>query len=171
MLSLGELRGLERWRMRRGLRMTGRSSLTTLVAIATLGIAALSLAACEGIEVNGKLVNALGITGTCKGKEPQVAQRAGIVLPPSTTGSLPVPGSGPVAAVASAEWPEDPDQKAARLAAEKEQRDAEEKCQAMEDDGNNVPGPLRKLKHTPGQRCGLLFGDLFKNINKQPDAQ
>lgn len=150
--------------------MTARFNLTTVLIAATIGFASMTLAACDGVEVNGKLVNALGITGTGKAKEPQVAARAGIVLPPSTTASLPVPGSGPVAAVAPTEWPEDPDQKAARLAAEKEQKDAEEKCLALEDSDGNTPGPLKKMRHTPGQKCGLLFGDLFKNVNGTPDA-
>ncbi|MBU2531902.1 MAG: hypothetical protein KKB37_04140 [Alphaproteobacteria bacterium] len=75
-----------------------------LAGVAAAGIA---LSACSGtdVELKGGLFDLAGISGSTavQTKEPQMADRAGLVIPPSTA-SLPPPGAPPQAvAVAGGE--------------------------------------------------------------------
>ncbi len=82
---------------------------------------ALWLSGCtEGIDLNGKVFDMMGISPAAqavKNTEPKLAERAPIVLPPDTA-KLPPPGSGqtPVAQV----WPDDPDQRKRTAVQERE---------------------------------------------------
>lgn len=56
---------------------------------------ALVLAGCSAgdVEFNGKIFNALGVNNTSAPKTPKLAERSGLVVPPSME-KLPEPGSG-----------------------------------------------------------------------------
>ena len=81
---------------------------------------AATLAGCSGgdsgVELNGKLFDAVGLSGTAKkSAEPKLAERAPLVPPPRTD-ALPTPGSGGADASHMA-WPDDPDKRKAAAAA------------------------------------------------------
>ena len=85
---------------------------------------ALLLAGCAdaGLDLNGKVFDYLGISPAAQEArryEPQVAERAPLVMPPDTK-ALPRPGSGQAPSPQLA-WPDDPDQRKAREAKEREQ--------------------------------------------------
>lgn len=104
-----------------------RRSPLRLVAAAALAVTTL-LAGCasDGIELNGGIFDALGVSS--KGEEtaaiPKVPERAGLVLPPDMR-RLPPPGSGQAyqqEVASSAAWPVGPE---ARRVAEDRQKEAE----------------------------------------------
>jgi hypothetical protein len=86
--------------------------LTRTCAAAAL-IATLVLGGCgagDGVELNGKVFDMVGL-GQASGRvEPKLAPRPPLVLPPNAS-ALPEPGSGQVAATGDVSWPTDPEQK------------------------------------------------------------
>jgi hypothetical protein len=68
----------------------------TVLAYAAFGLAALALAGCDSVALEGKLFDWAGISGSAldeKRRDPKMAERAPLVVPPSVT-RLPEPGSG-----------------------------------------------------------------------------
>ncbi|MEZ5817986.1 MAG: hypothetical protein R3D44_12975 [Hyphomicrobiaceae bacterium] len=132
-----------------------------------LGVALLALPGCggvDGVELNGKIFDAVGLTGSLgKRAEPKTEQRAPLVLPPSSE-QLPEPGT--VAAtepVRTAQaWPNDPDKQRAASEASKKQaqadycRDGNWKEKAMGDDLAAAKGPSGS--------CGSIFSALSKTL-------
>ncbi len=126
-------------------------------AIASLIVAcSLGLPGCggiDGIELNGKLFDAVGLSSdSFKKTEPKAEARAPLVLPPDGT-RLPEPGSiqqPPPASLASAtDWPMDPEQK--KLA------DAEAKKKAHEDlckNGNWKENAVKDERVQAQSNCG-----------------
>ena len=115
---------------------------------AGLLIAACGLSGCggiDGIELNGKIFDAVGLSGdSFKKTEPRTEARAPLVLPPNSS-RLPEPGAAPqpvAASVAqdSAAWPRDPEQQkkadaeAKKLAHEKYCKDGNWKQKATKDE-------------------------------------
>ena len=78
-------------------RMSGSFCRFKAMALAVAVSAPLSLAGCgvDGVELNGKIFDALGVSGSQNNRsaDAKVAARNGLVVPPSTA-SLPEPGSG-----------------------------------------------------------------------------
>lgn len=132
-----------------------------------VGLALLALPGCggvDGVEFNGKIFDAVGLTGALgKKEEPKVAQRAPLVLPP-TTERLPEPGENPGAApVQTAQaWPNDPDKQRASDA------DAKKKAQtAYCKDGNwkeKAMGDEEAAAMGPNGSCGNFFTALNKSL-------
>jgi hypothetical protein len=92
--------------------MANRNRMFFLPALAV----ALALAGCaDGIEVNSKLLDAVGtIAPVGAKKDTRMVERAGLVVPPPMA-QLPEPGSGDrVAAAVSASLPQDPEAVKAR---------------------------------------------------------
>jgi hypothetical protein len=138
----------------------------TSVALA----ATLALGGCggvDGIDLNGKLFDMMGISSSAlEGgkKEPQLAARAPLVLPPDST-RLPEPGAEQ-APTALAEV-NDPDLKKAAAAKERERLHLaycrgeiqwKETVHKKTDDGT---------PRSPYGPCPSLFGGLTSGINKQ----
>ncbi|MGD9803022.1 MAG: hypothetical protein AB7E81_12330 [Hyphomicrobiaceae bacterium] len=132
-----------------------------------LGLALLTLPGCggiEGVELNGKLFDAVGLTGAIGGKkeEPKTEPRSPLVLPP-TAERLPEPGeNGAAAPVQTAQaWPNDPDKQRADKETAKKQaqaeycRDGSWKEKAMGDD-LSVQGPEGT--------CGSIFSAVSKTL-------
>jgi hypothetical protein len=114
----------------------------------------------DGVEMNGGVFDALGLSGSKKEKEkvPKVAARPGLVLPPDET-RLPAPGEGAqVAAAPNEAWPLDPEANKAKASAALDQQQKEycDKAlldQRMKNESGVVSGPKGNCR--PG-----LFGSL-----------
>jgi len=80
----------------------------------------------DGVEINSPLLSTVGSAlGAGTHKEPQVADRAGLVIPPPMA-ALPEPGTGKVvASQVNSQFPQGPEQTAAAAAAAKKKKDAE----------------------------------------------
>ncbi len=133
-----------------------------------VGLALLSLPGCagglDGVEFNGKVFDAVGLTGALgKKQEPKTEPRSPLVLPPSSE-RLPEPGQGdaPPPMQTAQAWPNDPDkQKAADGAAKKKAQD--DYCR----DGNwkeKALGDDMAAKNGPNGSCGSLFSTISKTI-------
>lgn len=138
-----------------------------LIGPAVVSIALLGLPGCggvDGIEFNGKIFEAVGLTGALGGKreEPKTDPRAPLVLPPASE-RLPAPGEMAVAAPQQpdAAWPNDPDKRKASAAAAKKQAQAERcgdgawKEKAMKDE-------LAMAKAQDD--CGSIFSVMSKTL-------
>lgn len=97
------------------------------IACVLAGLLAISLGGCggfDGVDLNGKVFDAMGINGNSAPREPKMAQRSGLVVPPNTE-ALPAPGSGQTTAAADVAALQDPDKVATVSQAEKERQQAE----------------------------------------------
>jgi hypothetical protein len=140
-----------------------RRCLMQISAAATVA-SALALGGCaDGIELNGKIFEVMGLSGNATKAEPKMADRAPLVVPPSVT-RLPEPGSGrtdsqDVAAL------NDPELK--KIAAAKErQRLHEAYCSGEIQWKDKAFKPDQVgANRSPYGSCGL-FGNATTNINK-----
>lgn len=125
------------------------------IGFALVGMFALSLGGCggfDGVQLNGKIFDAMGINNESAPREPKMAQRTGLVVPPST-GSLPEPGSGQSTAAADVAALQDPD-KVAQVSEAEKQRQQDEYCkvhyeqakQRGDDNADLAEGPLGPCK-------------------------
>jgi hypothetical protein len=111
----------------------GLARLTGSLAVAL----SIALGGCSAgdIEINGKIFDALGVStaSQAKTREPRLAARPGLVLPPNPE-ALPDPATvpPPVVAIDNPSWPRDPDE-ARRTAVSDAARKQEEFCKK---DGN-----------------------------------
>jgi hypothetical protein len=130
------------------------------------------LAGCaDGIDLNGKVFDWMGISPAAQEArryEPKLADRAPLVMPPSVN-RLPEPGSektpDPVQAAAQTAWPDDPEQRKAREAQERQRLheaycrgDAQWKERLMKND-TNAP-------RSPYGPCPSILGNMTTNVNK-----
>jgi len=126
----------------------------------------LLLAGCaDGLEFNGKVFDWMGISPAAqeaRQREPKVAERAPLVLPPNVN-RLPEPGSE--TAGSHLAWPDDPEQRKAREARERDRLhmaycrgDVQWKERALNRDTNAPRSPY-------GPCPGLISG-ATSNINK-----
>ena len=141
-----------------------------LIAAVVLAVSA-GLAGCggdggfDGIEVNSKLLDAVGLSGNpFKKDEPKTLTRAPLVLPPDNT-RLPEPGAAPQAApvtlAADPAWPRDPDQIRLADADAKKKADAE-RCNG---NGNWKERATKDELALANQNCGLLNGMIGNALN------
>jgi hypothetical protein len=131
-----------------------------------LGVAA-ALTGCgsDGVEVNSKLLGYFS-TGSSH-KEPELADRAPLVVPP-TTAQLPVPGSGKaVAADLNSQLPQSAEKKiAAADAAKKAEADA--KCEKYKASGARTQTGDYSDKPCPGLFDILMGGG--QSASSDPSA-
>jgi hypothetical protein len=144
--------------------MTQRKAILPRCLVATAAlVASLSISGCGGIEFQGKLFEAAGLsTGSTRREEPILESR-GPLVPPPRTGALPEPGSAPPPQGHMA-WPDDPDRK--KVAARQyEQQKQKELCDrqnsAVRPVGSadeNIDPACRKsiLSGVGGQGSGIL---------------
>jgi hypothetical protein len=119
----------------------------------------------DGVDFNGKVFDAVGLTGALgKKAEPNTEARTPLVLPPRGQ-NLPEPGGSSLAAAppaADASWPQDPDkQKVAKADAQKKAqadycRDGNWKEKAMKDQAGAEVGP--------SGNCGSIFTIIGKSL-------
>lgn len=138
------------------------------LALALLSAAWLGGCAGDGIELNGKLFDAMGVSSkamAAKKIDPVVPERTGLVIPPSSTLPAPVDGTTAVAAVPQEQaWPLDPNQQLASARAEQE-RLAREKCEKP-DPTLIAEGAAANHKYV---RCGNIWTTVFNAGLDQPE--
>jgi hypothetical protein len=113
----------------------------------------------DGIEVNSKLFDAIGVTGSVTKAEPKMSERPGLVVPPPMA-SLPEPGSGKqVRDAVAAQLPLDPE-RAAKLKVAEQKKLQQQACadakQRHDDEG-------------VAQNCPGLFSILFGGTKSDED--
>jgi hypothetical protein len=81
----------------------GRAALLAAALSATL-----ALAGCGGVEFQGKIFDAVGLSGERKEADVRMAERPPLLLPPDPK-ALPQPGSGVAVATAREDWPQNPE--------------------------------------------------------------
>lgn len=139
------------------------------VVAAVLGLAGCSNGGFDGVELNGKIFETVGLTGALgKKEEPKTEPRAPLVLPPPGE-RLPAPGESVAAAPApqaDPQWPNDPDKAkvASAAARDKEQeaycKDGNWKEKAMNPQADNGQGPNGSCGNGIIKWIGKsLFGD------------
>jgi hypothetical protein len=137
---------------------------TTAALAATLGLSGCS----DGLEVNGKIFDWLGVSSTAMEKakqEPQVAARTPLVLPPNSS-KLPEPGSGREGS-ADLTALADPDAKKAAAAKERERLHLAYCSGEMQwKDRVYKPGETG-ANRSPYGPCPSLVGDMTGTVNKQ----
>ncbi|MEZ5774078.1 MAG: hypothetical protein R3D33_05055 [Hyphomicrobiaceae bacterium] len=140
-----------------------------LLKVAPAVVAGFALMGCaDGVELNGKIFDAMGVSGSALSKrkaDPVVAERTGLVVPP--TSDLPEPGTGAApSAVATADpqWPSDPEKQMAAMKA-REEADRKEKCSS---------GAYKRQAAAEGDLkdsgCGSIWTMLFNSGIEQPDT-
>src|SRR5262245_19922641 len=150
--------------------MGGSSQRLKRVAGAVGTAASILLGGCaDGIELNGKVFDLLGVSPAAleaSRREPKLAERAPLVLPPSAN-RLPDPGSAPPPANDQANWPADPEQRKLAAAQERERLhlaycrgDIQWKERAF----NGKDGSGTNL--SPYGPCPSLFGGLTSSVTK-----
>ena len=151
-----------------------RLSRNRLIAAAFMVLGA-CLAGCgsdggiDGIEVNSKLLDAVGLSGNpFKKEEPKTTSRAPLVLPPDSK-RLPEPGAAPlaepVALAADPAWPKDPD-KIRAANAEAKKREEAERCRGDKDWKQRATKDEWAMAQ---QSCGLLNGIIGSAIDPKKE--
>ena len=138
--------------------MTSNRTRKPAVTALLLAAVAAGLGACsDGLELNGKLFDALGVSTAAqnaKSVEPKLASRPGLIIPPDAS-RLPQPGSGGAdegaAALAALS---DPDKKRAADAAERERLHAAY-CSGQMNWKERVKDPNAPAT-SPYGPCGML---------------
>lgn len=152
---------------------TGRRIKTGLAI--TISAAALLGGCSDGVEINSRLLDSVGLSTaalSANRKEPNLAPRAPLVMPPSTQ-KLPEPGVAPPPppeVAAGGAWPKDKDQEKVASVKEKARqqaqycRDGNWKERALDNDFGGTQGPQ-------GQ-CGTIFsviGGFFSGSGSAPE--
>jgi hypothetical protein len=70
--------------------------------------ATLTLGGCGGIEFQGKIFDAVGLSGDHREPDPKMAERPPLLLPPDPK-ALPQPSNGVAVATARQDWPQNPE--------------------------------------------------------------
>ena len=121
----------------------------------------------DGVEINGGVADALGLSPSkaVKEKEPKVAARAGLVLPPDESRLPPPMEKGQVAAAPAEAWPIDPEDNKARANAALDQKH-KDYCEAalrsarFNNDNGVVMGPKGNCRPgLIGSVTGLFEGE------------
>jgi hypothetical protein len=131
---------------------------------------ALLLSGCaDGIDLNGKVFDMMGISPSAAEQrrfEPQVAERAPLVMPPDSN-RLPQPGSGQAPVIAATAWPDDPEARKAREAKEREERhmaycrgDVQWKEKVLNKESVGAP-------RSPYGPCPTMIGGVNVNVGKE----
>jgi len=153
-------------------KMVGSCQRLTPFAIAAGLAAMLAVGGCaDGVELNGKIFDALGVSPAALAasrREPKLAERAPLVMPPDAR-RLPDPDSGQAPATQQTAWPSDPDQRKLAAAEERERLhqaycrgDLQWKDRALKTkDGSSTGANL-----SPYGPCPTLFGGVTNNVNK-----
>jgi hypothetical protein len=81
----------------------GRADLVAAALSATL-----ALGGCGGVEFQGKIFDAVGLSGEHKEADVRMAERPPLLMPPDPK-ALPQPGSGVAVATAREDWPQNPE--------------------------------------------------------------
>jgi hypothetical protein len=150
------------------MRMTGLGQRAKLILSVAAVAATLGVAGCsDGIDLNGKVFDWLGVSPAAQEaqrREPQIASRAPLVLPPDAN-RLPEPGSGQLAAD-EANWPADQEQRK-RAAAKERERLHIAYCKGEIQWKERVLNKDESAPRSPYGPCPGLFGGLTESLTKK----
>jgi hypothetical protein len=140
---------------------------TRWLACAAAAASLLCSGCADGIDLNGKVFDFMGISAAAvaaRRDEPKLAERAPLVLPPNSQ-RLPEPGSGQQPQTAMA-WPDDEEQRKAQEAKERERQhlaycrgEIQWKDRVLNPEDVNTP-------RSPFGPCPSMVGDVNTLINK-----
>jgi hypothetical protein len=138
--------------------------------IATAAVLASALAAggcggADGVELNGKLFDMMGVSSAAQNastRDPQMAERAPLVVPPNVA-RLPEPGSGKVGSEEVASL-KDPEQR--KLAAAKERERLHLAYCRGELQWREKAFDPNATNKSPYGPCPSLFGNVTGSVNK-----
>ena len=143
----------------------GLTKLSGWTAGAMLASTLLLSGCADGIDLNGKVFDMVGISKSAQDArktEPKIAERAPLVMPPSSN-RLPEPGSG--IEPTSIAFPDDPEQRKAREGKERERLhlaycrgEIQWKERALNKDSGAAVSPYGP--------CPSLFGTATSSLNK-----
>lgn len=130
--------------------------------------ATLALSGCsDGVELNGKMFDWMGISPAAMEaarREPKLAERAPLVVPPNT-GRLPEPGAENAPA-AVALWPDDPEQRKIREGKEREKLHLAY-CRGEITWKERALNKESNAPRSPYGPCPSILDGVTSNINKQ----
>jgi len=138
----------------------------TVLAAAVIALAALALGACDSVSLEGKLFDWAGISGSAldeKRRDPKMADRAPLVVPPSVT-RLPEPGSGKTGSEDVAAL-NDPELKKQAAAKERERLHLAY-CRGEIKWKERAFDPEKTANRSPYGPCPGLFSGSFDNLTK-----
>ncbi|MFN0219032.1 MAG: hypothetical protein ACKVP4_09490 [Hyphomicrobium sp.] len=140
------------------------------VGVAAVAGLACSLSACgfDGVELNGKIFDAVGLsTGSTRSADPKMKDRAPLVVPPGLE-SLPEPGSGAAAADALPIKDHDGEKQLTRADLEKQQADF---CAKNYDANKALSDDTAIFAKGPLGDCRPSVLTAIGQINKPDDAE
>jgi len=140
-----------------------------LFALAGALLLAGTLGGCaDGIELNGKVFDLLGVSANSQRKgEAKLVERAPLVVPPSN--QLPVPGArSQAAAPRDLAWPVDSDQQKLASVEAKKQKIRQLCADRSWQERTNQEEFDRLTKN--GTECSSLLGDLIKGATGEEDT-
>jgi hypothetical protein len=141
--------------------------LTAAILCAVAGTAGCGFAGIDGVELQGGVFDALGVSGKTQKQyqEPKIAARPGLVLPPAAD-RLPQPGPEPAPAAVAQEWPDDDDGRKVRMAAELDRQQAEF-CEQAKLKAKMKGGDAAVAEGPKGPCTQSIFGVFSSNSNSQ----
>ena len=149
--------------------MTGWQLRVVHLASTVAFAATLVLGGCsDGLEVNGKLFDWMGISTSAleqSKREPQVAARAPLVLPPNSN-RLPAPGSEQEQDPTNIAALNDPDRKKAAAAKERERLHLAYCRGEIQGKDHVYKADDSSGNRSPYGACPTLLGDTLSNVNK-----
>jgi hypothetical protein len=98
--------------------------------LAAIFAATLALAGCGGVQFEGKVFDAVGLSGERQEADPKLAERPPLLLPPNTK-ALPQPGNGVAVATAREDWPHNPEESQKQVIAAQKEAKASEEAQSQ----------------------------------------
>jgi len=108
-----------------------------MAALASALACAMILGGCGGVELEGKVFDYMGVSGSRQQAEIQMSERPPLMVPPNVN-QLPAPSQGPAVATARQDWPDDPEKVRVRVIEEEKSKEAE--VQAAADPLNAYAG-------------------------------
>lgn len=135
-------------------------------------LAAATLGGCGGtqVEFEGKLFDAVGLSGQTQYKEPKVPDRSPLLLPPEKrVADLPAPGSRQTVAAQPENWPTDPDIERARQIAEAKAKQKRECDNWAFENKKTTVEDFEKVQN-PSTRCKGWLGNAFKDKDSYADG-
>jgi hypothetical protein len=121
----------------------------------------------DGLELNGKVFDWMGVSPAAQEArryEPKLTDRAPLVVPPNTA-KLPEPGSEVAPDPSQTAWPDDPEQRKAREAKERE-RLHQAYCSGEVQWKERALNKDTSAPRSPYGPCSSLFSGAITNINK-----
>lgn len=144
-------------------------SLMQIAKMLAIGALSMLLAGCEGfdgVQLNGKIFDAMGMNTSSVKKTPKLAERPGIVVPPDLA-RLPEPGSGKTEVPEVAEV-QDYDAKRSTSQADLEKQQ-EEYCKKHYDDAKIHGDQDAVLAEGPLGQCQKSALSVLKSFNKDDE--